>query len=173
MKESVRCRTCRKQFKKSFKEIKKTNNNFCSKSCAATYNNKKFPKRKKLKKTCLTCGAILSKNEIKFCTRECGQEHKYNSLVSDWLSGNISGNNKSSKPRTFVRKYLYRTRGKKCEKCGWNEINPTTGKTPLEIDHIDGNYKRTVPENLNIVCPNCHSLTSTYRALNKGNGRPK
>lgn len=27
-------------------------------------------------------------------------------------------------------------------------------------------------ENLLLLCPNCHSLTSTYKGANKGNGRP-
>jgi hypothetical protein len=34
---------------------KKNTNQFCSKSCAATYNNKKFPKRKKIIKHCKHC----------------------------------------------------------------------------------------------------------------------
>jgi 5-methylcytosine-specific restriction endonuclease McrA len=28
-------------------------------------------------------------------------------------------------------------------------------------------------KNLNLLCPNCHSLTPTYGSLNKGNGRLK
>lgn len=36
---SVFCGNCGKEFKKSQNQIKKTSNNFCSKSCAATYNN--------------------------------------------------------------------------------------------------------------------------------------
>lgn len=37
---NVSCLNCNKDFKKSLKEIKRTSNNFCSKSCAATFNNK-------------------------------------------------------------------------------------------------------------------------------------
>jgi hypothetical protein len=36
----VNCLTCNIQFEKKLCEIKKTKNNFCSRSCAATYNNK-------------------------------------------------------------------------------------------------------------------------------------
>jgi len=39
-KQDVRCNNCNKEFKKLPNQIKKTNNNFCSQSCAATYNNK-------------------------------------------------------------------------------------------------------------------------------------
>jgi 5-methylcytosine-specific restriction endonuclease McrA len=57
-----------------------------------------------------------------------------------------------------------------CSECGWNKINPKTGKSPLEIDHIDGDCSNNKEENLRVLCPNCHSLTPTWKALNKGNG---
>ena len=41
----------------------------------------------------------------------------------------------------------------------------------LEIDHTDGNAYNNVPSNLRLICPNCHSQTSTYKNRNKGNGR--
>lgn len=52
----------------------------------------------------------------------------------------------------------------KCENCGietWME-NPIS----LELDHIDGNRTNHRLENLRILCPNCHSQTSTYRGKN-------
>jgi hypothetical protein len=36
----VSCKQCGKSFSKHLSQIKSTNNNFCTKSCAATYNNK-------------------------------------------------------------------------------------------------------------------------------------
>lgn len=42
----VDCKNCNCSFNKRLSQINRTNNNFCSKSCAAIYNNKKFPKRK-------------------------------------------------------------------------------------------------------------------------------
>jgi len=59
----------------------------------------------------------------------------------------------------------------KCAKCGWGEINTYTNKIPLEIEHIDGNYKNNNEENLILLCPNCHSLTSTYKGANRNYGR--
>ncbi len=49
--------------------------------------------------------------------------------------------------------------------------NPVTGKVPLEIDHIDGDSENNKEENLRLICPNCHSLTPSFRNLNKGKGR--
>ena len=42
---------------------------------------------------------------------------------------------------------------------------------PLEIEHIDGNYKNNDESNLILLCPNCHSLTSTYKGANTERGR--
>ena len=54
----------------------------------------------------------------------------------------------------------------KCEKCGWHELNSFTNKVPLELHHKDGDYRNNTEENLELLCPNCHSLTETYRGCN-------
>jgi 5-methylcytosine-specific restriction endonuclease McrA len=55
--------------------------------------------------------------------------------------------------------------------CGWDKINPITNNVPIELEHIDGDSTNNSLENLKLLCPNCHSLTPTFGALNKGNGR--
>jgi hypothetical protein len=73
--------------------------------------------------------------------------------------------------RHGVRKYLIEKFGERCARCGWAERHPTTGRVPLEVEHIDGNWKNCAEDNLTVLCPNCHSLTPTFRNLNRGNGR--
>ena len=58
-----------------------------------------------------------------------------------------------------------------CEICGWHETNPTTGKVPVQVHHKDGDCTNNKEDNLQVLCPNCHSLTPTYGAINKGSGR--
>ena len=43
----------------------------------------------------------------------------------------------------------------------------------LHSDHIDGNAANNVPENLRLICPNCHAQTPTYKNKNRGTGRPE
>ena len=56
----------------------------------------------------------------------------------------------------------------KCESCGltyW--LNQ---KISLELHHIDGNHYNNDFDNLQILCPNCHSLTQNY--CNKAVDKP-
>lgn len=65
------------------------------------------------------------------------------------------------KSNTSVRKRLVQERGNKCEKCGINEWQG--GEIIIEVHHKDGNKKNNCPENLELLCPNCHSQTDNYK----------
>ncbi|MFI5765780.1 HNH endonuclease signature motif containing protein [Streptomyces sp. NPDC051563] len=56
-----------------------------------------------------------------------------------------------------------------CAMCG---IEPTWQgyPLPLEVDHVDGDWRNNQRENLRLVCPNCHSTTDTYRGRGKRRG---
>lgn len=59
---------CAKVFEKRRKEI--THNNYCSRSCAASVNNAKFPKNPGLKKQCIVCSMVFTSRE-KYCSFQC------------------------------------------------------------------------------------------------------
>jgi hypothetical protein len=131
--------------------------------------------KKRVKSICLSCDAefdwLPSQSIGKYCSNKCQQDYIYKNVIKEWKVGNdIHTENASFKVSKYIRRYLFEQANNKCTLCGWGEINPTTKKSPLEIDHIDGNCKNNRPENLRLICPNCHSLTPTYRSLNKGNG---
>jgi len=70
-----------------------------------------------------------------------------------------------------LRKRLFseKIKEEKCELCGLTEWFGK--KLSLEVDHKDGNRYNHSLSNLQILCPNCHSQTDTYRGKNKsGNG---
>ncbi|WP_030250225.1 HNH endonuclease signature motif containing protein [Streptomyces violens] len=65
------------------------------------------------------------------------------------------------------RALLARGADEYCAVCG---IGPTwQGEPlPLEVDHINSDWRDNRPENLRFLCPNCHSTTDSYRGRNKG-----
>ena len=144
---------------------------FCSHSCSAIHHNSG---RRLKPKPCGYCKVefVAHDNET-HCSHTCSQGTRRKTYIERWLAGKEDGNRGSFRDALsqYVRRWLIETRGEKCEKCGWKEVNTKTGKIPLQIDHIDGDYRRTVPENLEILCPNCHSLTPTYGGSNRGKGR--
>jgi hypothetical protein len=44
---------------------------------------------------------------------------------------------------------------------------------PLEVDHIDGNWRNNRVENVRLLCPNCHSTTDGYRGRGKGRAQER
>ena len=59
----------------------------------------------------------------------------------------------------------------KCSDCGldsWRNKDIT-----LELDHIDGDAHNCKLTNLRLLCPNCHSLTSTYKGRSINTGKKK
>ncbi|MER5900234.1 HNH endonuclease signature motif containing protein [Streptomyces mirabilis] len=58
----------------------------------------------------------------------------------------------------------------RCARCG-TEPTWRGHPLPLEVDHVDGNWRDNRIENLRFLCPNCHSTTHSYRGRAKGRAR--
>ncbi|MFJ7296888.1 HNH endonuclease signature motif containing protein [Streptomyces collinus] len=55
----------------------------------------------------------------------------------------------------------------RCALCGTEAV--WQGRPlPLEVDHVDGDWRNNRIENLRLLCPNCHSTTDSYRGRGKG-----
>ena len=121
--------------------------------------------------TCKGCSQEFSyrpsqKNGI-YCTNKCQMKHQQKMDVDGWLRGENDGGNGFQLSR-HIRHYLIESSDNKCSQCGWSQTNPNTGNVPLQIDHIDGDPHNHAVNNLRVLCPNCHSLTSTYGCHGKG-----
>jgi len=124
----------------------------------------------------MSCGSEVKLGN-KFCNNKnkCKNNYYYKTYIDEWLDGKQSGERGSEHISTYIRRFLIEKYGNKCQKCGWSKINEFTKKVPLEIHHMDGNWKNNRIENLQIICPCCHALTENYRASGTGskvrNGR--
>ena len=65
--------------------------------------------------------------------------------------------------KVWLKRYLVERDGAQCSECGWAGVNSTTGNVMTELDHIDGDKHNNHIDNCRILCPNCHSLTPTFR----------
>ncbi len=120
---------------------------------------------------CIQCGSPLPRWASKYCSNRCQAAYEHEEYIRDWKVGKVSGLKADDTVSDHIRRYLIEKYGEQCVRCGWNERHPVTGQVPITVHHVDGNYRNNREENLQLLCPNCHSLTETYQNLNHGNGR--
>jgi hypothetical protein len=142
------------------------NPKFCSKSCAAKYNNRVSPKRK-TKKLCIVCNSSVKSYRHSRCEKH-HQEYmetrfdfiKELSLKDYWNKKSLQKLHISSKNahiRLLARSNFKDLVNKSCASCGYNKH--------VELCHIKAlssfNENSKIKEinsytNLIQLCPNCH-----------------
>jgi len=75
--------------------------------------------------------------------------------LKDWSSYSKAAN---------LKPHLIKKRTHQCEQCNLSEW--LSEQIKLEIHHIDGDRTNNVEENLQLLCPNCHSMTDSWRKAN-------
>ena len=119
---------------------------------------------------CLNCNEEIKVNN-KYCSNICQKEFEYKKYITQWKNNEVNGLKGEYQISNHIKTYLFNKYKNKCARCRWGEINTYTNKIPLEVEHIDENYTNNLEDNLILLCPNCHSLTSTYKGANLKNGR--
>lgn len=142
---------------------------FCSKGCSLNFYNKKRHENRKIF-SCKDCGKELRIGKIN-CFH-CKWVNFRKEYIKNWKLGLEKGwQGKTFKIHAEIRKFLFDKYQNKCCKCSWHTEHPITRKVPLEVNHIDGNPANCKEENLELICPNCHSLTVNFRNLNRNSPR--
>ena len=125
-------------------------------------------------KPCKCCGKKIGprgrnpSRPIVYCSPKCQNEWQNAKKVNDWKAGRYNGTRGAQLQLSqTIRNWILDQPGHKCSRCGWKKPNPTTGRVPVQVHHIDGNALNTKEENLEVLCPNCHALTDNFGALNR------
>lgn len=147
----------------------KRQNDFCNHSCAAAFNNagqvkngNPLPEHS----YCLNCEKEITRGR-QYCNNTCHAKYQQKRYIERWKIGQESGTIGTDDIATAVKYYLREKYNNSCQQCGWHEVNPHTGLVPLQIHHIDGDCTNNKEENLQLLCPNCHSLTENFGSRNK------
>lgn len=125
--------------------------------------------QKKFRRKCLNdCGDAAKLPRSSYCSISCAHAYHYKSRAESFIAG---GGIYGYVMPQFLARVLRDYYGERCLRCGWSQRHPKTGKVPIEVEHIDGDWQNSRLTNLTLLCPNCHALTLTYRGLNRGRGR--
>lgn len=164
----VRCKKCNKGF-----EIQKGLKNYCSLKCR---NSRNWNEEDKLKKS------IANKDNEKLKLASKIRRDKFLSLPKEiyekiiknrndiWVK-NLFNKDFKNLSNNLRRKRIILEQEGKCNRCG---LDKWLGENLcLEFEHKDGNRNNNLRENLEALCPNCHSLTSTWRGRNNYVGKGK
>jgi predicted HNH restriction endonuclease len=161
----VNCQNCNKSFDKQQAQIKKTNNNnFCSRSCSAAYNNTRYP-RKKLKplaitvkkySSCKKCGKDLNYKKRRMLCSICKNTNCENKTLAQVAYDKHHKSSCWALVRSRARAIM-KNKPQVCSKCGYDKH--------VEVAHIKSiqsfDLNVLVSEvnnesNLILLCPNCH-----------------
>ena len=128
---------------------------------------------------CLNCGKKIENpygsKTNKFCSIECRKEFVQKEYIERWKNGKESGLKGKYALSERIRQYLLEKTNFKCEKCGFEGVNPYTNNSILQIHHMDGDSSNNHEDNLQVLCPNCHAMTDNFGSRNKNatKGRSK
>lgn len=118
----------------------------------------------KTKSNCLFCKIEFQydnrKSGGKFCSNKCCGTYTKKVLTKEKIEKGLCSQNE------ILKRYLIEKHDEICTECGtgnfWNGKNLC-----LQVDHIDGNSDNCFPNNLRLICPNCHTQTDTFRNRGK------
>lgn len=129
-----------------------TNKKFCSRSCSASYNNQKFPKRQKEGK-CKRCNQPT--NSYRSYCDKCKPGNDI--TLGDAIYQKHHKSSAFALVRTRARTVLQLSNRNVCENCGYSKHVECAHRKPISHFHEDTLLSEINHEdNLLALCPNCH-----------------
>ena len=135
---------------------------FCSKSCA---NSRSFSEVSRLKKS------LANKRRVKESGPWGGQVFFNHEKFRKTWKEKLQSRSWEELGKDSRRNRVILEQEGSCGRCGANEWQGEL--LTLEIEHVNGNSSDCSRENMIALCPNCHSITNTWRGRNKQSNRGK
>jgi len=164
-KNPIICKQCNQviKIKKGQQPGEARRKKFCSRSCAATYNNKRYIKRKRLftHPICPQCGGKKT-FKAKVC-HNCKVLNKFREVQKQPISRYVRNGNSRIKYSSIrhwaARAMLMYNKEKRCEHCGFDLVIEVCHIVPITSytdDALMGEVNSK--ENLKYLCPNHHAM---------------
>ena len=123
---------------------------------------------------CPVCDGPVPSSNRRYCSRGCQFAGMQQLQIEAWLAGDFNPPHAGEgRIPDDIKRWWLTTYGEQCMNCGWTKRREVDGRIPLTWDHVDGDCSNNRRENLRLLCPNCHALTSTYGSLNKVSRRKR
>lgn len=154
----ITCQQCHVQFEKKYK-----NHRFCSRSCAGAFGNTGRIPSEETKRKIRETNRVTHRSRPDLLEKQerIRQERREKAAIKAITAPWDELGNAARKVRV-----LHEQDGR-CNHCN---INEWRGKPiVLEIEHKNGDRTDHRRENLEAICPNCHSQTPTWRGRNLTN----
>lgn len=161
------CKGCHSPFTVKSKGSQRPAPQYCSRECFRKHrlpqvsamglaNVKRFSPPNG-ERTCEHCrGTFIARRGARFCSLACWYSSQRGNFKTPHPSGHLK----------WQRKLARVIFGNKCAKCGYGKIPEI-----LQTHHRDHNSRNAEPDNIQLLCPNCHEeehfLSSTGRFSKK------
>lgn len=178
------CETCEKQHTGNY-----ASGRFCSEICARSFASRKSRNERNKKISKALKGRTISQNQppvhfCEFCSKGFVKKSSLNSHVTHcpFNPKRVERENRWLKkreelmllpfemiPPSLIRERLLKEQQGCCNRCGLSEW--LGQKITFELEHKNGDHYDNSRLNIELLCPNCHSMTDTWRGRNKNKGK--